>query len=143
MREAAMEILNSPECQWTVDSVTREIEYQKKVIEYWNSQSMGIETKHKIQEEEYRMELLNAIYAILKEGEVEQEAAKSICNHVGEVSCGFIRKTVAVMANKLCKTGISLSTAFKRAWTFVKFCVSHQYFSLSYTYFLKQHPMRR
>lgn len=38
-RARAIEILNDPQCRWTIKSATEEINRQKKVIEFWKDHS--------------------------------------------------------------------------------------------------------
>mgnify|MGYP006906604042 CR=1 FL=1 len=123
----AIEILSRPQCKWTIESATEEISRQEKVIEYWNEHSICWEAKYKIADAKNMVELLQAIISILMEREAEQEALESVSSCYGEVPFRLVRKIVAVMANKLRRAGISLSAAFKQAWGFVKFCVTHKH----------------
>ncbi len=125
-RARAIEILSSPRCKWTIESATEEISQQEKRIAFWENRFCW-ESKYEIADAKGMIELLHAIIAILMERKAEQEAMENINSCYGEVSTSHIRKVVAIMANKLRKAGISLSSAFKQAWNFVKFCVGHKH----------------
>lgn len=126
-RAKAIEILNDPQCRWTIESATDEIGVQERVIEFWNNNSYCWEAKHKIASAKNRIAVLQAVISILMEREAEQEALESVSSCYGEIPSRLVRKFVAVMANRLRKAGMSLSSAFKQAWEFVKFCVSHRH----------------
>ena len=126
-RAKAIEILNDPQCRWTIESATEEIGRQERCIEFWNDHSYCWEAKYKIPWAKNRIAVLKAIISILMEREAEQEALESVSSCYREIPTRLVRKIVAVMANKLRKAGMSLSSAFKQAWRFVKFCVSHRH----------------
>ena len=126
-RTKAIEILNDPQCRWTIESATEEIKRQEKVIEYWKAHSYCWEAKHKTATAKNRMEVLQAVISILMEREAEQEAIETVSSCYREIPSRLVRRIVAVMANRLRKAGMSLSSAFKQAWGFVKFCVSHRH----------------
>ncbi len=128
IKAKAIEVLNRPQCKWTIESAREAISQQERVIEYWNGLSRCYEAKYKISDAKNMIELLQAIISILIEREAELEAMERVSSCYGEVPYGIVRKIVAVMANKLRKAGISLSVAFKQAWCFVKFCVTHKHF---------------
>lgn len=127
IKAEAIEILNSTTCEWTIENAKCAIEQEQKSIEFWKKHSCGLTSQDRIKHAENKIELLEAIISILMEREAEQEAMESISSCYAEVPCRLVRKIVAVMANKLRKTGHSLSAAFKRAWEFVKFCVTHKH----------------
>ncbi len=126
-RAHAIEILNSPTCEWTIEKAKSAIEQEKKSIEFWKEHSFCWEAGYLTRDAENRIEFLEAVIAILMEREAEQEAMENVISCYAEVPCRLVRKIVAVMANKLRKIGLSLSSAFKRAWEFVKFCVTHKH----------------
>lgn len=126
-RARAIEILNSPTCQWTIEDAEYAIGQEQKSIEFWKKNSIGLMQEDRIKHAERNIEFYQAIISILMEREAEQKAMESISSCYEEVSCRLVRKIVAVMADKLRKAGFSLSAAFKRAWEFVKFCVTHKH----------------
>lgn len=125
-RARAIEILSRPQCKWTIESATEEISQQEKRIAFWK-ETFRWEARYEIADAKGMIELLHAIIAILTERKAEQDAMEDINSCYGEVPASRVRKVVAVMANKLRKAGICLSSAFKKAWGFVKFCIAHRY----------------
>ncbi len=109
-RAKAIEILNDPQCRWTIKSATDEISVQERCIEFWNDHSYCWEAKHKIAWAKNRIAVLKAIISILMEREAEQEAIESVSSCYGKIPSKLVRRIVAVMANRLRKAGMSLSS---------------------------------